>query len=427
MADFENSGFESAVDEGVLGEALGWTWDATQSVGEFARFNASAIDQYTRPTEMFEGWWKIPWIYDYADETARLAATGFLESDVGAVAIQRDENSLWLLTGHSPAVWSELTTPFLQWWLEAFEAGTPIEAEFQTLDQDETVEGFTLWDGPVWKDSWSETDAGFRGSIDESGQTDARLVEAENFGEGWGSSIFATSSRWVPSMSGKLVGQALTFPLAVPPGQNLLWIYRDFWDDVVQLEIEPAEYASAVDLASHMQSLWESANPQGTILRWCAEGESLVLCWGGSIGSEQVSLCTLRSGQSSDVRPFIGLDAFGPNGTKSILPMSAKWLKSVPTSFDDEDILDLDDWASVGIVGDYHSDVGGAFARPWGQVVATFDSGMTILESLVFDQWFGESWTSSLTDGLLTFASFDTESGPSAVESFEDSWTDYEF
>lgn len=431
MADFENSGFESAAAEGVLGEALGWTWDATQAVGRFARFNAEALDEHTRPTETFEAWWKVPWTYDYADATARLAATGFDAGDVNKVAIQRDDNSLWLLTSYSPITWLELTTPFIQWWLENFEAGTPIEAEFQTLDQDETVESFSLWDGPNWQDSWSETWAGFRGWVDESGETEARLAGMENFGEGWGASIFSSSGRWVPSMAGKITGKTLSFPVTILPGQNLMWVYRDLWDDVVQLTIEPGEYSSIEELAAQFQSKWWAANAGGstTILRFTfdAENDALVMEWNNTIGSEQITFCTLRSSMSSDVRPFVGLDAFGPNGTKSILPMSAKWLSSVPASVSDDDIFDLDDWASLGVVGDYHADVGGPFVRPWGQQRATFDGGVTIVETLDFTEWFADPWTSSLVDGALSFASFDTESGPSAVESFEDSWADYEF
>jgi hypothetical protein len=46
--------------------------------------------------------------YEYADETARLAATGFVAGDVGKVALQEDDPSWWLLTDYSPITWVEL-------------------------------------------------------------------------------------------------------------------------------------------------------------------------------------------------------------------------------------------------------------------------------------------------------------------------------
>jgi len=49
--------------------------------------------------------------YTYADQTARLAATGFVAGDVGKVASQTSDKTLWALVGISPTVWSELTTP----------------------------------------------------------------------------------------------------------------------------------------------------------------------------------------------------------------------------------------------------------------------------------------------------------------------------
>ena len=47
----------------------------------------------------------IPYQWSYADSTARGAATGFVASDVGRLARQLDNNSLWMLTNHSPIVW----------------------------------------------------------------------------------------------------------------------------------------------------------------------------------------------------------------------------------------------------------------------------------------------------------------------------------
>jgi hypothetical protein len=49
-----------------------------------------------------------PHNWEYADETAREAATGFTADDVGKLARQLDDNSLWMLTDDSPATWQEV-------------------------------------------------------------------------------------------------------------------------------------------------------------------------------------------------------------------------------------------------------------------------------------------------------------------------------
>lgn len=43
--------------------------------------------------------------WEYADAAARLSATGFLGTDVGKLALQLDNNSLWILTDDSPVTW----------------------------------------------------------------------------------------------------------------------------------------------------------------------------------------------------------------------------------------------------------------------------------------------------------------------------------
>jgi hypothetical protein len=43
--------------------------------------------------------------WTYADATARGAASGFAAADVGALALQLDDASLWILTDDSPATW----------------------------------------------------------------------------------------------------------------------------------------------------------------------------------------------------------------------------------------------------------------------------------------------------------------------------------
>ena len=46
-----------------------------------------------------------PYSWEYADATARAAATGFTTNDVGKLARQLDDNTLWMLTDDSPETW----------------------------------------------------------------------------------------------------------------------------------------------------------------------------------------------------------------------------------------------------------------------------------------------------------------------------------
>jgi hypothetical protein len=49
-----------------------------------------------------------PITFIYADETARLAATGFAAGDVGKFAWQQDDNTFYVLTDDSPATWAQV-------------------------------------------------------------------------------------------------------------------------------------------------------------------------------------------------------------------------------------------------------------------------------------------------------------------------------
>ncbi len=44
----------------------------------------------------------VPYTWEYADTTAREAATGFASADIGKLARQLDNNSLWMLTAITP-------------------------------------------------------------------------------------------------------------------------------------------------------------------------------------------------------------------------------------------------------------------------------------------------------------------------------------
>lgn len=48
--------------------------------------------------------------WEYANRTARLAAGGFSSADVGKLAIQTDDMSVWMLKDDSPATWTQILT-----------------------------------------------------------------------------------------------------------------------------------------------------------------------------------------------------------------------------------------------------------------------------------------------------------------------------
>lgn len=47
----------------------------------------------------------VPYAFSYADTAAREAAAGLVAGDVGKLALQQDDNSLWLLTDDAPVTW----------------------------------------------------------------------------------------------------------------------------------------------------------------------------------------------------------------------------------------------------------------------------------------------------------------------------------
>lgn len=50
----------------------------------------------------------VPYNWTYADASTRTSATGFVAADVGKLARQLDDNSLWMLTAHDPAAWKDV-------------------------------------------------------------------------------------------------------------------------------------------------------------------------------------------------------------------------------------------------------------------------------------------------------------------------------
>jgi hypothetical protein len=49
-----------------------------------------------------------PYTWEYDDQTEREAASGFVPADVGKLARQLDDNSLWMLTDDDPETWTQI-------------------------------------------------------------------------------------------------------------------------------------------------------------------------------------------------------------------------------------------------------------------------------------------------------------------------------
>jgi hypothetical protein len=58
----------------------------------------------------------LVYTWEYADATARLAATGFVAGDVGKLAKQASDSTLWMLTDDSPITWVVLGSPYAYAW-----------------------------------------------------------------------------------------------------------------------------------------------------------------------------------------------------------------------------------------------------------------------------------------------------------------------
>lgn len=69
-----------------------------------------------------------PYNWSYADATARLAATGFTAADVGKLARQTDDNSLWMLTDDSPETWIALSSGLVAFTVACSDESTAIVA-----------------------------------------------------------------------------------------------------------------------------------------------------------------------------------------------------------------------------------------------------------------------------------------------------------
>lgn len=460
-----NPSFELAASSGVPGEAEGWTWTTLQAAIEWAEFNsAAAFAAYRRAREDYEAGHQVAWSWDYADETARLAATGFVAADVGGFAIQRSDNTMWVLTSDSPIAWDAVPSVYNESWqaelLQTLISAALFDGSSATLQNtveqwnviEEDYDGDTVPDyiGAPWLESetLSRQDSftllggawtGWKGWIDGPGGGAAYPLGVESFAEYWGTD--SLSGAWYAGTfaAGYLRSDALAFPITIEPSRRRLYIYRASTDEVIEMVLTAGEYADAAALASELETqlIVGMSGPTTRWVAWTDGDESGVqLEWKGlHPASDHFYLASSLSRISEDVRDDIGMGAFGPDQARSDLRVPAAAVATVPAGTDSDEIFYADAWSQIEFTTDNDSRLGGNYIVAYGLTPATFDNGVTGVtpggsEWFLLKPWFGDSaeWNDEFSGGELTAASWTGGSYGGTIESFEDPstyWPDH--
>jgi hypothetical protein len=79
--------------------------------------------------------------FEYADRIARLAATGFVETHVGKVALQHDDGSFWVLLDHAPITWKRLDSTS---WVRVVFTATAGQTSFTLPSISADADSYTL-------------------------------------------------------------------------------------------------------------------------------------------------------------------------------------------------------------------------------------------------------------------------------------------
>jgi hypothetical protein len=326
---FINPSFELPDATETPGEALGWTWTTVSTGEDWAAFNA-ADPAWLDTIEDFAACFNLMWHVTYADEAARLAAGPFGPGQTGLVARQADTKAIWILSAPDPAVWAELADGVEDWVSDL--VSPPRTAAFfnGSSSYESSIELFRLWDGPPWQldrppplgqDEWG---VGWRGTADtallggEVIPSTPQWPEAvETFASGWGLDPLAPVGSVPCAGNGELRGQALTFPLTLPPNQRTVWVWLHGVEGLLEILLTPGTYASATALAAAVQAAWATAcGPVPTTLAWSAwsaDGATgLAFGWNGSRGIDRATLVVPLHRQSRDARARLGLVGFGP-------------------------------------------------------------------------------------------------------------------
>jgi hypothetical protein len=462
----DNPSFEVA---GVRpGEAEGWTWNSQQTVGGWAGFNEyhERLLAWATAYELFDAGYHQPHTWSYADEADRLAAIGFAPVDVGGIAWQRDDDSLWMLIADSPISWLEMVLPTNEEWSQELTlAISTVFNEMAVLYRSQQ-EIFALWDftyeqggtpyvGVPWLTSHTWTDpahylhgplgapVGLHGwKAEITGVVDHPL-EIEAFGEGWDTDPFTTlfGNLWLSgnTVNGGLRGQPLSFPLRIVPDRKYLTIYSDE-SKIFRLELSVGEYADAASLSAMCEGLWQAAAGSATGVEFSSWNDGvqsgLTFGWNGSNTTNYSWMGmfgTNRSARYNDARKDIGL-VFGADDFGHIeVPVSE--ISQYPLGTDADEVFLLDQWSLLlfdTMIDPYIPSIFTLDNQAAPVIFGAFDEipDTTVIEIFTLHGWFGAAadWIYSLPDNPPSipgppWAKFD--GGSTKWEYFVDSlWPD---
>lgn len=459
---FSNPSFEVPAASGRPGEAEDWEWQSFQGTGGFAEFSAyrAALAPFRRDMEGFEGGWRRAPAWTYADEAARLAATGFTADDVGQAALQLDIDRNYILTDYAPITWVESSVGENQGWADdlselalaamVFNPGIPAyESTVEHFDIWGQTWDMMVWSGAPWLAAYNLTPpcsdtlgpfggaTGFDGWYDHLFGTNLDPLCTESFDEAWGNDPLSTTAgqRWQPDTApgGRLRGELLDFPIFIPANANRLIILTDAATPAM-FSLPSQVYADMPTLlgdlngllAVHLPGLgiafdsWTDGDRDGLTLGW--DGTTIAALWMG--------LATLESEIFRDARGLLGLQAFSPRGGFTGVGMPGWFFPSLPAGVDPFDRFLLDSWSANAffIVTD---PVLGQVVLENDMVGAVFDTAVpdpTFLERFSLEGWISPLavWIPDLLAVALTQAMFD--SGTHGREDFLDTeWPDQIF
>lgn len=460
---FDNPSFEVADPGGRPGEADKWTWNSFQSQGGWADFSAYRQDlaPYRYGREGFEGGWLVGYSWEYADETARLAATGFTEDDVGRMAWQVDINKNFILTNYSPITWVESEAGENQgavFNLEdaeisagVFNAGIP---NFESTMEIFAIWGRTwdamTWSGAPWLDSYNliapcndvlgpySGPTGFDGWYDYLYATNDDPLCVESFDEAWGNDPLSTAGgqTWIPvtAPGAKLSGTAINFPLEIAPNKNKLVLTSDLFGAVF-FSLPTLEYADIASLVSDLNAELSTHIPVAAGLTfgyWQKNGEQgLTFGWDGATFSALwVAFAVLESEATTDLREPLGLSSFSPGGNYTGVGIPVWSYPSPPSGIDPDDRVLMDSWSYMEFFITVDS-VLGIIPIEYSMVGAVFDTAVpdpTLLERFTLQGWVSPSaqWADDLSALSITPAMFDL--GIKSIEMFDAAnWPDEPF
>ena len=419
---FTNASFEIA--GASPGEAEDWTWTNVTTHDEFPTFYAG-VPAYSGSRETFDAGWRQYPTWVYADAAARTAAVGFGADDVGSVALQESDYTLWALQSEIGPTWqliSTLPNETPDWPPTArplFRGSLTGREDFERW----MSTGRTVADVPVFVTVDDDgvlalgiaAAAGMRGWVDGTMGTVTALRSAETFDEGWGADPWTgVAMRFI------LRSDALSWPVTIRPERARLWWWSLAQDRVQVMTIIPGQYENAADLASALNAGWAGAGlPLATFWRaWNDDtDEGVELYWDEDYGGADLIVPAWPPGLiNSDARPSIGI----PTRQQAIIPASR--ISDLPSAFS-SDKLYVDGAYFIAARTAVSAD-GGLRVLPPTAMPASIDGGDR--EDFDFGPWTGGAvWRTNLDLSSMTVPVW-TDGGN--YEGFDDpavNWPDY--